>query len=68
MAEKPFSPALTDNHRKKLNQALHALAELIPELDKAERAGFDVKEERARCSYLRESCKKIKAAYFPDQP
>ena len=59
---------LSDADRKKINAALHTLAELLPEVQRAKAAGEDVSDVEARMAHQQKRLAAYKAVYFPDKP
>lgn len=52
----------------KINDTLHTLSLLIPEIERAMRAGIDVSRQQAAAAYYRQRLLTIKGQYFPGQP
>jgi hypothetical protein len=63
----PQSPLSVRNYTE-INRALGMLNDAEIELDRAERAGYPVDEQRMALKYFRELFNKTKAEYFSDRP
>lgn len=61
-------PVFTDADKRKIDAALHAITELLPEIERAETAGEDVAETRLRAQHQRDRLMAIKRAYWPERP
>ena len=57
--------SLTDRDRKLINGALASLSRAVLEIDRAELAGRDVTEYRARLTEIRQNLLTLKRAYWP---
>lgn len=57
---------LDEEDKKNIEAALARLDALEPEIQRAETAGFDVKEQRERLSSQRLKLRGVKMAFFPD--
>jgi len=57
--------SLTDRDRKLVNGALASLSRAVLEIDRAELAGRDVTEYRARLTEIRQNLLTLKRAYWP---
>lgn len=59
---------LNQNHYTTVNDGLRKIAETVPAMDDAERAGIDQTENRIMSEHLRQRLIKIKEVYFPNKP
>jgi hypothetical protein len=59
---------LTPADKKKIDAALHAVLEALPEIERAEQAGEDVEELKMRALHQRDRLMQIKRSYFPSEP
>ena len=56
---------LTAEHKAEIERQLSALKDAETEIRRAEAAGIDVAEEKARLTTVKEQLQRIKQAYFP---
>ncbi len=59
---------LQQRHLEEINNALHLLSQLVPEIEKALRAGVDVTRQQQAALHYQRRLMEIKRVYFPNSP